>query len=97
MLWRFAEAGRLELAVLPLNLMAVAALAGSLTFGLTKITKVLIKAVLLLGGATLLVIMTLAHFGMNPVALFEQAAAQYSDKVLSPAIKQFIALLKVPA
>jgi cation/acetate symporter len=44
----------------------------------------IIKAVLLLGGATLLVIMTLAHFGMNPVALFQEAAAQYSDKVLSP-------------
>ncbi|MFH1195251.1 MAG: sodium/solute symporter [bacterium] len=44
----------------------------------------IIKAVLLLGGATLLVIMTLSHFGMNPVTLFEQAAIKYSDTVLQP-------------
>lgn len=44
----------------------------------------IIKAVLLLGGATLLVIMTLSRFGMNPITLFEQAAIKYSDKVLSP-------------
>jgi cation/acetate symporter len=44
----------------------------------------IIKAVLLLGGATLLVIMTLSHFSMNPLALFEQAAIRYSDAVLSP-------------
>lgn len=44
----------------------------------------IIKAVLLLSGATFLVIMTLSHFGMNPVALFEQAAVKYTDAVLSP-------------
>jgi len=44
----------------------------------------IIKAVLLIGGATLLVIMTLAQFGMNPITLFEQAAIKYTDKVLSP-------------
>lgn len=44
----------------------------------------IIKAMLLIGGATLLVIMTLAQFGMNPVTLFEQAAIKYTDKVLSP-------------
>ncbi len=44
----------------------------------------IIKAVLLLGGATLLVIMTLSHFSMNPLLLFEKAAVMYSDKVLSP-------------
>ncbi len=44
----------------------------------------IIKAVLLLSGATFLVIMTLASFGMNPVVLFEQAAAKYGDAVLSP-------------
>jgi cation/acetate symporter len=44
----------------------------------------IIKAVLLLGGATLLVIMTLSRFGMNPLVLFEQAALKYSDSVLSP-------------
>lgn len=44
----------------------------------------IIKAMLLLGGATLLVIMTLSRFGMSPVALFDQAAVTYSDKVLAP-------------
>jgi cation/acetate symporter len=44
----------------------------------------IIKAVLLLSGATFLVIMTLSNFGMNPIALFEQAVAKYSDAVLSP-------------
>ncbi len=44
----------------------------------------IIKAVLLLGGATFLVIMTLSHFGMNPLNLIEKAAAMYGDKVLSP-------------
>jgi cation/acetate symporter len=44
----------------------------------------IIKAVLLLGGATFLVIMTLSHFGMNPLNLIEQAATMYGDKVLAP-------------
>lgn len=44
----------------------------------------IIKAVLLLSGATFLVIMTLSQFGMNPINLFEQAAKKYSDAVLSP-------------
>ena len=44
----------------------------------------IIKACLLLGGATLLVIMTLSHFDMNPIKLFEQAADKYTDSVLSP-------------
>ncbi len=44
----------------------------------------IIKACLLLGGATLLVIMTLSYFDMNPIKLIEQAAAKYTDKVLSP-------------
>jgi cation/acetate symporter len=44
----------------------------------------IIKAVLLLSGATFLVIMTLSNFGMNPINLFEQAVDKYSDAVLSP-------------
>jgi cation/acetate symporter len=44
----------------------------------------IIKACLLLGGVTLLVIMTLSYFDMNPIKLIEQAAAKYTDKVLSP-------------
>lgn len=44
----------------------------------------IIKACLLLGGATLLVIMTLSYFDMNPIKLIEQAAIKYTDNVLSP-------------
>jgi cation/acetate symporter len=44
----------------------------------------IIKAVLLLGGATVLVILTLAQFNFNPINLFDQAAVKYSDDVLSP-------------
>ncbi len=44
----------------------------------------IIKAVLLLSGTTFLVIMTLAHFGMNPIALFEAAVNKYSISILSP-------------
>jgi len=44
----------------------------------------IIKAVLLLSGATFLVIMTLSHFNMNPIELFNQAAEKYSDAVLAP-------------
>ncbi len=44
----------------------------------------IIKAVLLLGGATFLVILTLSHFGMNPLNLIDKAAEMYGDAVLSP-------------
>ena len=44
----------------------------------------IVKAVLLLGGATLLAILVLARYGMNPLALFAEAQAQYGDSVLSP-------------
>ena len=44
----------------------------------------IIKAGLLLCGATFLVILTLANFGMNPIAMFEAAAAKYSGSVLEP-------------
>ncbi len=44
----------------------------------------IVKAVLLLGGATLLAIMVLARFGMNPLALFAQAQSLYGDSVLGP-------------
>ena len=42
------------------------------------------KAVLLLGGATVLVIITLSHFNFSPTELFNQAAEKYGDAVLSP-------------
>jgi cation/acetate symporter len=44
----------------------------------------IIKAVLLIGGATTLVILTLAQFHYNPIELFDQAALKYSDKILAP-------------
>lgn len=43
----------------------------------------IIKAVLLLGGATILVVLTLAHFDFSPVELFSQASEKYTDAVLS--------------
>ncbi|KAF0150355.1 MAG: solute:Na+ symporter SSS family [Ignavibacteria bacterium] len=44
----------------------------------------IIKAILLLGGATILVVMTLSHFDMNPIKLINAAAQKYSAAVLSP-------------
>jgi cation/acetate symporter len=44
----------------------------------------IVKAVLLLGGATLLAILVLARFDFNPLTLFDQAAAQYGEAVLAP-------------
>jgi cation/acetate symporter len=44
----------------------------------------IIKAVLLLGGATLLVILTLSHFSYNPLNLFEAAINKYSEIILMP-------------
>lgn len=44
----------------------------------------IIKAVLLLGGATIIVLLTLYEFGFNPLALFAAAVDQYSDQVLAP-------------
>jgi cation/acetate symporter len=44
----------------------------------------IVKAVLLLGGATLLALLVIAKFGFNPLALFEQASTQYGAGVLAP-------------
>ena len=44
----------------------------------------IVKAVMLLGGATLMAVLVLSRFGMNPLALFAQAQALYGDSVLSP-------------
>jgi cation/acetate symporter len=44
----------------------------------------IIKAVLLLAGAFLLAMITLAKFGFNPLALFRAASARYGDAVLGP-------------
>ena len=44
----------------------------------------IVKAVMLLGGATLLALLVLARFGFNPLALFAQASEMYGAGVLSP-------------
>jgi cation/acetate symporter len=44
----------------------------------------IIKAVLLLGGSTILSLMALARFGFNPLALFSAAADAYGAGVLAP-------------
>lgn len=44
----------------------------------------IVKAVLLLGGATILAFMVLSHFSFSPIALFREAAAKYGDGVLAP-------------
>jgi cation/acetate symporter len=44
----------------------------------------IIKAVLLLGGATLLAGLVLVQFSFNPLALFEKASSTYGASVLAP-------------
>lgn len=44
----------------------------------------IVKAVLLLGGALILALMTLSHFEMNPLKLFATAAEKYGMNVLAP-------------
>ncbi len=44
----------------------------------------IIKAILLLSGATILVLLTLSHFHFSPLELFSAAADQYGTEVLSP-------------
>jgi len=44
----------------------------------------IVKAVLLLGGATILAGLVLARFNFNPLALFEQASLTYGPGVLAP-------------
>jgi cation/acetate symporter len=44
----------------------------------------IVKAVLLLGGATLLAGLVLARFAFNPLALFNEAATMYGEGVLAP-------------
>lgn len=44
----------------------------------------IVKAVLLLGGATVLALIVLSKFGMNPLNLFDAAATKYGASVLAP-------------
>ncbi|MFN8670043.1 MAG: sodium/solute symporter [Gemmatimonadaceae bacterium] len=66
-------------------IVGVAMIAYVLFGGMLATTWVqIVKAVLLLGGATILAVMVLAKFGFSPVALFREAAAKYGDGVLAP-------------
>jgi cation/acetate symporter len=66
-------------------LVGVAMIAYVLFGGMIATTWVqIVKAVLLLAGATLLAALVLARFGMNPSALFAAAAARYGAGVLEP-------------
>lgn len=71
-----------EVAVIIVGLVMVA----YVTFGgmLATTWVQIIKAILLIGGATVLVVLTLAQFNFNPIELFNQAAVKYSSAVLSP-------------
>ncbi len=44
----------------------------------------IVKAVLLMAGALLLALLVLLRFGLNPAALFAEAARRYGDGVLAP-------------
>jgi cation/acetate symporter len=44
----------------------------------------IVKAVLLLGGAAVLCVLTLARFDYNPARLFAEAASMYGNEVLAP-------------
>ncbi|MEO6447178.1 MAG: sodium/solute symporter [Gemmatimonadaceae bacterium] len=44
----------------------------------------IVKAILLLGGTTLLALMVLSRFGWNPIALFRSAADRFGEGVLAP-------------
>jgi cation/acetate symporter len=71
-----------ELAIL---IVGVVMIAYVLFGGMLATTWVqIIKAVLLLGGATVLVVLTLAKFDFNPINIFNQSAEKYTDIVLSP-------------
>lgn len=71
-----------ELAVV---VVGVAMIAYVLFGGMIATTWVqIVKAVLLLGGATMLAIMVLAKFSFSPLALFNAAAQRYGEGVLAP-------------
>jgi cation/acetate symporter len=44
----------------------------------------IVKAVLLLGGATLLAVLGLSHFHYSPLELFREASSRYGDATLAP-------------
>lgn len=71
-----------EVAVIAVGfiMMAYVLFGGMLATTWVQITK----AVLLLGGATAMVVMVLSHFGFSPTRLFLAAAQKHGDAVLAP-------------
>jgi len=70
---------------LAIAIVGVVMLAYVLFGGMIATTWVqIVKAVMLLGGASMLAGLVLSRFGFNPLALFAEAARMYGDNVLSP-------------
>ncbi|MEP6687445.1 MAG: sodium/solute symporter [Gemmatimonadales bacterium] len=68
-----------------LALVGAAMIAYVLFGGMLATTWVqIVKAVLLLGGAAVMVVLVLSRFGFNPAALFAAAAERYGQAVLAP-------------
>lgn len=44
----------------------------------------IVKAILLIGGATIMVVLTLSHFGYNPITLCQAAVEKFDISVISP-------------
>ncbi|QWK21117.1 sodium:solute symporter family transporter [Thermus antranikianii] len=66
-------------------LVGVVMLAYVLFGGMVATTWVqIVKAVLLLSGAFLLALLVLVRYGLNPLSLFQDAAAKYGEQVLAP-------------
>jgi len=67
------------------SIVGVVMLAYVLFGGMIATTWVqIVKAVLLLGGASLLSLLVLLRFQLNPLALFDAAATRYGPQVLAP-------------
>jgi cation/acetate symporter len=67
------------------TIVGVVMLAAVLFGGMIATTWVqIVKAVLLVAGASALSVLALARFGFNPLALFDAAAARYGQAVLGP-------------
>jgi cation/acetate symporter len=85
-----AAVGTLSVAIFYLNALSVVIVgAVMLTLlllgGMIATTWVqIVKAVLLIGGATAMALLVLAEFGMNPLNLFDSAADKNGAKVLAP-------------
>jgi cation/acetate symporter len=76
----FGISYELSVAIVGVVMMAYVLFGGMLATTWVQI----VKAVLLLGGAAMLCVLTLARFDFNPAALFAEAASIYGSEVLAP-------------